>query len=97
MTPLKSLVRLEHVGGAHKDVELVGFSPYAGGEALLFWPGAGHYTVRLREGAITELKGRDDTQPQWWVPPAVLFELRSSYDAWRRENRAAGRRMAGAP
>lgn len=95
MTPLKSLVRLEHVGGAHKDVELVGFTAYAAGEAMLYWPGAGHYTVRLREGAILELRTRDDTQAQWRVPPAVLCELRSSYDAWRREHRAC-RRMAGA-
>lgn len=96
MRPLHSLVRLAHVGGAHKDVELVGFTPYAGGEALLYWPGAGHYTVRLREGVITELRGRDDTQSRWIVSPAALEALRSSYAAWRSEARVRGRAKAGA-
>ncbi|MBX3128403.1 MAG: hypothetical protein KF718_16895 [Polyangiaceae bacterium] len=79
MTPLRSLVRLEHRGGAKKEVELVGFTPHAGGEALLFWPSSGHLTVRLRDGLIYELRNEKSLTAQWRVPDDQLEQLRQGF------------------
>lgn len=89
MKPLRSLVRLRHVGGARKDVELLGYGTERGGVAQLHWPLAGVITVRLRDGKLLELPG--SLTAAWEVPREVLEQLRAGYDDWRADERRARR------
>lgn len=93
MKPLRSRVRLVHVGGTVKEAELVGYEKARGGVAMLSWPLAGFLHVRLSDGQLLELGGNEaPLQRQWRVEPHDLQQLRESFAAWvdaEREDGAA--------
>lgn len=91
LTPLRSLVELRHVGGARKNVELVGFSRSGPKRALIHWPGAGQYEIALEDGRII---GMPPTLTACWrVPNELLERLRAS----EVEARPARGRRRGSP
>lgn len=92
LTPLRSLVRLEHPGGARKHVELVGFTRNGATRAQIRWGLAGYYYIDLKDGRICGMPA--SLSAQWHVPEDVLEQLRASADA---ERPSKGSKRGGAP
>lgn len=91
LTPLRSLVELRHVGGARKNVELVGFTRSGPKRAQVYWPGAGHYEIALEDGRIIGMP--PTLTASWRVPDELLERLRAS----EAEARPARGRRRGSP